>query len=321
MRFTLKQLRYVEAAGRRGSVVSAAAEMAISQSSITAALDALEAELGVDLFVRMPAKGIIPTPTGRKALELIRHFLEQSRHFESDLRSLYGGPSGTLHIACYVTTAPHLLPILLRSFLKRFPNIGIDLFEGDLASVSQALATGEVDVACTYEVPASIKKGALAPDIDFFPLFTAYPHAIVPQGDPLADKESVGFAELAERPMVMLDLPYARDYMLGLFRQRGINPRIAHSSRSSESVRALVSSGFGFAIMNMRPAGPDQAGSLVHLPISDDVGEPRFGLATLAGVKRPVVVDTFLDHAAGLAKAGSFSPLVVGRPPAGAATA
>jgi hypothetical protein len=60
MNFTLKQLRYVEAAGRLGSIAKAAVEVSISQSSITASIDALEASLDYALFVRTPAKGITP---------------------------------------------------------------------------------------------------------------------------------------------------------------------------------------------------------------------------------------------------------------------
>ena len=40
--FTLKQLRYIEAAARTGSIANAAQELNISQSSITAAIDNFE---------------------------------------------------------------------------------------------------------------------------------------------------------------------------------------------------------------------------------------------------------------------------------------
>ena len=45
MNFTLKQLRYVEATGRLGSIANAATELNISQSSISAAIGALESQI------------------------------------------------------------------------------------------------------------------------------------------------------------------------------------------------------------------------------------------------------------------------------------
>ena len=91
--FTLKQLRYVEAAGRLGSIASASQELSISQSSITAAVDALEQDIGYDLFVRTPAKGIRATPQGTETLRLIREFIDQSKHFESEVKSLSASPA------------------------------------------------------------------------------------------------------------------------------------------------------------------------------------------------------------------------------------
>lgn len=57
MRFTLKQLRHIGAAGRLGSIANAATKLSISQSSIAAAIDGLEDKLGFDIFLRTPAKG------------------------------------------------------------------------------------------------------------------------------------------------------------------------------------------------------------------------------------------------------------------------
>jgi DNA-binding transcriptional LysR family regulator len=91
---TLKQLRYVEAADRFGSITNAAEEMNISQSSITAAINMLEDTLGHDVFIRTPAKGIHSTATGREALALIRRFIYQSQQFQDELNSLGGEAMG-----------------------------------------------------------------------------------------------------------------------------------------------------------------------------------------------------------------------------------
>ena len=106
MRFTLKQLRYLDAAGRTGSIANAANELSISQSSVTAAIDALEAELGFDIFLRMPAKGIRATPSGREVLAMVTRFLAEARGLENDLASVSGDPVGTLRLGCYATAAP-----------------------------------------------------------------------------------------------------------------------------------------------------------------------------------------------------------------------
>ena len=51
-RFSLRQLEYMVAVGEAGSVLAASEKVNVSSSSISAAISQLEAELGVQLFVR-----------------------------------------------------------------------------------------------------------------------------------------------------------------------------------------------------------------------------------------------------------------------------
>lgn len=306
MNFTLKQLRYVEAAGRCGSITSAAEILSISQSSITAAIDTLEQALGFDLFIRMPAKGIQPTPSGMDALGHIRSYLEQTNHLDSDLRSIGGQPVGALRLACYVTTAPHVLPLMLKGFVRDHPGVRVELAEGDMVSVVDQLLEGGVDLACTY-------NKNLPEQISFTPLFSAPPYAIISAEDSLAKKSSVTLAELAERPMIVLDLPFGRDYYTDLFYSRGLRPTIAHSTRSSEIVRALAAGGFGFSILNIRAREAGRP-EYVCLPIKDFTPAIEFGIVSIAGVRHPRIVRAFLDHCAQLSGAGTFDELIVKAP-------
>jgi DNA-binding transcriptional LysR family regulator len=305
LNFTLKQLRYVEAADRLGSIANAAAELSISQSSITAAIDALEMALGYDLFIRTPAKGIRATASGRDVLTLTRKFIHQSRQFEEELSSLGGLAKGTVRIACYATAAPSFLPPVLRAITEDFPDTSIQLLEGNMARIMEFLDDGEADVAFTYSESVDARY-------DFEPLFDAPPYAMVALDDPLAQKGVATMRELAERPMVMLDLPRTRDYFVGLFEQLGLAPNIAHSTRSSEIVRALVAGGFGFSILNIRPV--DYRGDESRyriLPISDAPMSPVFGIATVAGMEQPRMVRTFIQSCIGLKNRGVFEEMVV----------
>ena len=305
MNFTLKQLRYVEAAGRCGSITEAAELLSISQSSIAAAIDALEQALGFDLFIRTPAKGIQPTPSGMDALIHIRNYLEQTNHLDSDLRSIGGQSVGALRLACYVTTAPHVLPLMLKGFVRENPGVRIELTEGDMVSMVKQLLEGSVDLACTY-------NNSLPEQVSFTPLFSAPPYAIISAEDSLAKKSSVTLAELAERPMIVLDLPYSRDYYTDLFYARGLRPTKAHSTRSSEIVRALAAGGFGFSVLNIRARETGRP-EYACLPIRDPTPAIDFGIISIAGVRHPRIVQAFLDHCAELRRGGIFNELMVKR--------
>jgi DNA-binding transcriptional LysR family regulator len=305
MNFTLKQLRYVEAAGRLRSIANAANELHISQSSITAAIDALEAGLGYDLFIRTPAKGIRPTASGREALGLIRRFIHQSRQFEEDLGSIGGQARGTVRIACYATAAPAFLPPILRAITKDFPDVSIQLLEGNMQRIIEFLDEGEADVAFTYSESVDERY-------DFVPLFTAPPYAIVSLDDPLANQSAVSMRDLAQRPMVMLDLPRTREYFTNMFETLGLSPNIAHSTRSSEIVRALVAGGFGFSLLNIRPVDYREEETRYRiLPILNPPQSPVFGIASVAGTEQPRMVKTFVASCVKLKEKRVFESLVV----------
>ena len=304
LNLTLKQLRYAETAGRLGSIAGAAGEHNISQSSITAAIDAMEAALGFDLFIRQPAKGIMPTPSGVEALKLIADCLRQHSHFEGELEALGGSAGGVLRVGCYVTVAPGLLPRVLSDFSAANPSAQADISEGDMTAMMDLLGQGVIDVALTYELGSDS-------DVNFRPLFTAPPYALIPEDDPLADQPSVTLAELAERPFIMLDLPHTRDYFERIFQEQGLRPRIAHSSKSSEIVRSLVAGKFGVSILNIRHARDT---GYRAVPLVGDLLSPVFGVAMLKGVRPPVMSRLFIDQLERLQAEGAFDDLVVAPP-------
>lgn len=305
LNYTLKQLRYAEAAGRLGSIAAAATELSISQSSITAAIDALEGGLGYALFIRTPARGIQTTPQGAEALTLIRRFIQQSRHFEAEMQSVAGNLSGTLRLACYATAAPAVLPRILRGATQRHPGLSFTVLEGSLQRIMEFLNQGEADLAFSYET-------SVEPRHRFEPLFEAPPYAIVPKGDPIVARGATTLAELAQRSVVMLDLPGARDYFAAMFAAAGQTPRIAHSTRSSEILRALVGGGFGVSILNIRPLDYREGESEYSIvPIHDAIPAPRFGIVTLGRGEPPGLVQAFIDSCISLKTGGEFSELTV----------
>lgn len=305
MNFTLKQLRYVEATGRLGSIANAAAEINISQSSITAAISALESQLGFDLFVRTPAKGIRVTPAGQETLQLIRDFIIRSRHFDTEMLALGGTTTGVVRVACYATAAPSFLPPILKSVKSTYPEASIKLLEGNMETTMAYLTKGEADLAFSYD--EMLEEGQ-----DFTPLFPAPPYALLAADDPLTHQYSVCLADLAERPMIMLDLPRTKDYFIGMFNQLGLTPNLAHSTRSAEMVRALVAGGHGFSILNICP--PDYRSGDERfrvLPIRDSLYAPVFGIVTLSGIRQPKIVQSFIAQCISLKQAGAFEKMVV----------
>ena len=305
MHFTLKQLRYFDAALRCGSIARAAEEMNISQSSITAAIDSIEQTSGADLFRRIPAKGIVPTETGRQIGERIAQFLEQERMFHSDLTSIAGDPAGTLRIACYAPTAPYVLPPVLKRITEEYPSIRIDLKEGDMHTINDFLNNGAVDVALTY-------RRSLPPTQPFMPLFRARPWALLPEASPLARKKTLRIKDLDNLPMILLDLSLAETYFRKLFQESGLALNVVHKTKSSSVLRGLVAANFGYSILNI--CGPNDRsanGGYLARPIKGTLDEPQFVVAYTLASERSAIVQAVINISKDLAQSGAFDHLLL----------
>jgi len=303
--FTIKQLRYIEAAGRLGSIARAASELNISQSSITSAIDSLENEVDFDLFIRTRAKGLQTTSGGEQVLKLIKNFMDHARDFEADIKNFGKTATGTVRIAIYGTTAPSFLPVILDSITKSLPEVSVKILEGTLNEVMEFVSDGEADLAFTYELATDARH-------DFISLLRAPPYALFSVNDPLAAKPFVTMEELAAHPMVLLDLPVARYYLLSLYEELDLKPTIAHSTQSSEIGRALVSAGFGHTLLNMKPPGySDDDPRFRAVPIKETRKVPMFGVATIKSSRQPEVVRTFIDHCMRIRDEGAFEPLII----------
>jgi DNA-binding transcriptional LysR family regulator len=99
---------------------------------------------------------------------------------------------------------------------------------------------------------------------------------------------------------------------MGMFEKSGLKPNLVHSTRSAEIVRALVSGGHGFSLLNICP--PDYRRDDTRfrtVPIRDDVKVPVFGIVTLADTRQPSIVNAFIDQCIDLKTAGVFEEITV----------
>ncbi len=306
MHYTLKQLKYLDAAARHRSITGAADEFNISPSSIAAAINAMEHEISGTVFVRHPSKGVTPTRYGQGFLRHVHDILEQHSQFEKSLGGVSDRLEGHIRLGCFAPLAPIMLPVVLKSISIRYPTVSIDIAEGDTAEISSMITNGELDLAMGYDQ-------GFATNARFSPLFDAPPHVALNSEHALAGRAMVALEELQDDPLVLLNLEVTRDYILGLFKARGLDPTIVHRSRSSDMVRALVASGLGYAIFNVRPLKKQTyvVGDIVRIPLKSRHETPTFGFLYRDEKKLTRVETALIETCQQLNLDGRFKPLLV----------
>ena len=88
MDVNLRALRYFVMTAETGTISEAAQKLNISQPSVSAAIQKLEDIHNVQLFIRMPTKGIRLTPDGLRFLERARLLLAHSYEFQHDVSAI-----------------------------------------------------------------------------------------------------------------------------------------------------------------------------------------------------------------------------------------
>jgi LysR family transcriptional regulator, low CO2-responsive transcriptional regulator len=195
MAVTLTQLIAFVTVVRRGSVTAAAEELVVTQPSVSAAVSALERELGVELTERA-GRTLRPTAAGSAYMAYatdVLGLLEQGGRAAREAAEL---EPRTLRVSAVTTAGEYLLPQLIQAFRERRPDVDISLEVGNREVVFRQVLDHKVDVAITGRIPDDDRfVGRDFADSEFV-LITA-------AGDPLAKRRWVALEELSGRPWLL----------------------------------------------------------------------------------------------------------------------
>jgi LysR family transcriptional regulator, low CO2-responsive transcriptional regulator len=242
MAVTLTQLVSFLTVVRRGSVTAAAEELVVTQPSVSAAVSALERELGVDLTeragrtVRPTAAGAAYAPYASDVLGLLEQGARAAREAEA-------AQPHTLRISAVTTAGEYLVPQLLQAFRERRPDVEISLDVGNREVVFQRLLDHEVDVAVTGRIPDDERLVGADFAGNEFALVTA-------AGDPLARRRWVAIEELAGRPWLVREQGSGTRTLCEEFlASRGIDPRLL-TLGSNGAIKQAARTGLGIALQS-----------------------------------------------------------------------
>ncbi len=279
--YTIRQLQYFVAAAQTGTMSSAADRCHVSQSALSLSISQLERTLGVKLFVRQRAKGIELTPAGLRVFEQAEALLRQAGELEARLNVERGDELiGTLTVGCSASLAALYIPSLLTGFKAEVPSVALEFVEHDGSSLLRGLRDGLFEMALFYTT-------GLETDLEWIEVDELVPHVILPSNHRLAKDESVSLFDLANDPMILIDVAPSRDTWTMLMRDLGIEPIVAYRSQSFELVRSLVGRGAGYALLFNLPTtdATYEGNTVVVKPIRETTPSMFIGLGYLGGTK------------------------------------
>ena len=257
-------LQLFVATARRGNVTRAATEAAITQSTATRWLQAIERMAGGRLLERAPG-GVRLTTLGGTFLPFAERSVRAVEDGFDHLRDVRSGRAGTLRLGCSEVTSTYFLPRVLLRFREEHPTIDLRVRTGPVTDIAEAVLEGELELAF---VPSTedgrFEAVLLEADAHVF---------VVSAQNPLARQPRTSLADLAAHGVILFGIgePTA-PYGLEPFLAAHLTPRIVMEVDSVETAKRMVLEGFGAAL-------------LPHMAVDDELASGRLATVQLDDVE------------------------------------
>ncbi|MED4389888.1 MULTISPECIES: LysR family transcriptional regulator [Priestia] len=221
------------------SFTKAADAMALTQSAVSHAITNLESEFGFPLVNRNRA-GITLTTEGETMLLAIRKVLQENEKVHQEAASLLGLAKGTIKIGIFKSVSTKWLPEIIQLMEKNYPEIQIQLKEGDYLEIEQWLLSGEIDcgfINITHSSQfhiISLKKDPLL--------------CVVSNQSALYHQKNVSFKDLEKEPFIMPTYGGYHD-IKQLFEEQGVQPEIRFELMDESAILSMITYHLGISIL------------------------------------------------------------------------
>ncbi len=244
---TIAGLRAFVAVAEKQHFGTAATSLGVSQSTLSQALAALEAGLGVNLVERSTRR-VFLTTQGRQLLPHAQSVVEALGAFTASAAGASDPLQGTLRLGLIPTVAPYVLPTMLSGIAHRLPNLALYVTEDQTERLLLGLREGALDAAL-IAFPA--QKAAGTNGLTEVAIYEEDFVLALPAGHPLSGKRRVSPAALAQLPLLLLDEGHClRDQALDVCRAAGVGAELADTRAASLTTAVqCVTGGLGVTLI------------------------------------------------------------------------
>lgn len=136
---------YIYEVYKTRSFSKAAANLYISQPSLSATVKKVETRLGEPLFDRSTSP-VQLTACGREYIRCVEQIMDIEKGFDGFLNNMTELKTGDVSIGGSNLFASYILPPIISAFKERYPLVAIKLVEADTSALEKLLFTGQIDI-------------------------------------------------------------------------------------------------------------------------------------------------------------------------------
>lgn len=243
MRFGIRHVKHFKAVAEELHYSRAAKQLNIAQPALSRSIKHLEGQIGVQLLERNNRK-VSLTNAGKVFLEGCRTLIDSMEGTVVQTRKASIGEAGHLIVGYTDFAISGVIPGILRDFRKLYPNISMEPVHGFTRSQLASLESDKLDLGFVTGPIERPGYKTITVQQDSF-------EAVFYENHPLAQKDSVELAELAEEPFILGSLPeweHYHDHLSRICRAAGFVPKVVQSAFNIDGILGLVACEMGITI-------------------------------------------------------------------------
>ena len=260
----LHQLRYIREVARQGLNISLAAEnLHTSQPGVSKQIQLLEDELNLQIFKRNGKRLTGVTEPGKSVLELAERVLRDMENIKRVGEEFSHEDVGTLTIATTHTQARYRLPAAVKAFMDQYPNVKLNIHQGNPTQVAEQVQAGEADIGIATEAISHFDK------ILCLPAYEWNRCVVVPHGHALLNDKPLTLEKLARYPLITYDFAFTGGSLVSsVFAKHGLTPNVVLTAIDADVIKTYVLLGLGVGLLANMAYDPERDTNLVGVDVS-----------------------------------------------------
>ena len=202
----LLPLYYIDTVARSGSIRRAASKLAITSTALNRRILAMEEELGVPIFDRLP-RGVRLSTAGELLIQHIRAQMADMERVRSQIADLSGARRGHVSIVCGQAMLPYFISTQIALYRKEHPAVTFSVRVCNRSEAVEQLTSFDADLCVVFEPFRTA---------EFQPLSRVEQslRAIMSNEHPLAAKQQLGWSDLLSASVVLPTSSNGMRYLL-----------------------------------------------------------------------------------------------------------
>lgn len=260
----LHQLRYLHEVARQGlNITSAADALYTSQPGVSKQIQLFEDELGLQIFQRNGKRLTGITEPGEQILALAAKVIRDVDNIKRVGDEFSNVETGTLTIATTHTQARYKLPAAVKDFMTQYPQVKLNIHQGNPKQVAEQVASGDADIGIATEAISNFET------LLCLPCYKWNRCVVVPHSHALLNEGPLTLKKLAAYPLITYDFAFTGGTLVSqVFSDAGLSPNVVLTAIDADVIKTYVTLGLGVGLLANMAYDKERDANLIAVDVS-----------------------------------------------------